>query len=153
MKGQADARSVEQTWGVGRIESIRKISDTFSIEHHNAMGFRGVQTIARFANASRNHWGIENGLHWTLDVVFREEHCHVRKGHAARNFSVLRKFPLATLRQEEEAKMGLHRRRVHTDRHPEYRECLIRRAFAQNGSEDNHAICVSDCPVPDKFSE
>ena len=77
-----------------------------------------------------------HGLHWTLDMVFREDHCRVRKGHAARNFSVLRKFALATLRQEEEAKMGLRRRRVHADRHPEYRESLIRRAFSQNGSEN-----------------
>lgn len=121
--------------GVGRIESIREIGDTVSVEHHYAIGSRGVQTVARFANASRNHWGIENGLHWTLDVVFREDHCRVRKGHAARNFSVLRKFALATLRPEEEVKMGLRRRRVHADRHPEYRESLIRRAFSQNGSE------------------
>jgi hypothetical protein len=33
-----------------------------------------------FANASRNHWGIENGFHWTLDVVFREDLCRARKG-------------------------------------------------------------------------
>ena len=77
-----------------------------------------------------------HGLHWTLDVVFREDHCRARKGHSARNFSVLRKFALAPLRKDEASKMGLRRRRVHADRHQDYRESLISLAFSATASED-----------------
>ena len=43
----------------------------------------------RFAEAVRDHWGIENRLHWQLDVTFQEDQCRVRKGHADANFSIL----------------------------------------------------------------
>ncbi|WP_353740175.1 ISAs1 family transposase [Desulfotignum balticum] len=42
-------------------------------------------------NAIREHWGIENGLHWCLDISFREDHCRVRKGHAHENFDMAMK--------------------------------------------------------------
>ncbi len=133
-------KPMRQAWkklgGVGMIESVREIGNTVHTEHRYAIGSSGVQTVAMFANASRNHWGIENGLHWTIDVVFREDHCRARKGHSARNFSVLRKFALATLRKDEDSKMGLRRRRVHADRHRDYRESLISLAFSATASED-----------------
>ena len=40
--------------------------------------------------ASRSHWGIENQLHWVLDVAVREDDCRVRAGYAAENFAVIR---------------------------------------------------------------
>ena len=42
----------------------------------------------------RNHWGIENSLHWVLDVTYQEDSCRVRSGHAASNLSTLRKWTL-----------------------------------------------------------
>ena len=45
----------------------------------------------RFAEAVRGHWGIENQLHWQLDVTFQEDQCRIRKGHADTNFSTLRR--------------------------------------------------------------
>jgi predicted transposase YbfD/YdcC len=45
----------------------------------------------RFADAVRGHWGIENSLHWQLDVTFQEDQCRVRKGHADANLSLLRR--------------------------------------------------------------
>ncbi|MEM5838750.1 ISAs1 family transposase, partial [Pediococcus acidilactici] len=53
-----------------------------------------------FAHYIRAHWGIENQLHWCLDVVFAEDACRIRKNHAPRNFSLLRRLALNLLRQE-----------------------------------------------------
>jgi len=67
---------------------------------------------ARIAAAVRSHWGIENGLHWALDVAFREDDCRVRAGHAAENLAVLRRIALNLLRRERTAKVGLKARRL-----------------------------------------
>jgi predicted transposase YbfD/YdcC len=40
----------------------------------------------RAAALVRGHWGVENSLHWVMDMVFRDDHCRVRTGHAAENF-------------------------------------------------------------------
>ena len=58
----------------------------------------------------RAHWGIENGLHWVLDVAFREDDCRVRAGHAAENFAVLRHFTLNLLKKAK-SKVGIKIRR------------------------------------------
>lgn len=48
----------------------------------------------------RAHWGIENSLHWTLDVVFREDECRVRTGNGAENFSLMRHLIAGVLKVE-----------------------------------------------------
>ena len=54
----------------------------------------------RFAAAVRGHWGIENRLHWQLDVTFQEDQCRLRQGHADANFSILRRTALSLLKNE-----------------------------------------------------
>jgi predicted transposase YbfD/YdcC len=66
----------------------------------------------RFASAVRAHWGIENQLHWQLDVTFQEDQSRVRKGHADANFSVLRRTALSMLKQESTAKVGIKNKRL-----------------------------------------
>lgn len=61
----------------------------------------------RFASAIRQHWGIENSLHWTLDVTFAEDACRVRSLHAPQNLALLRRFALNTLNQELTFKRSL----------------------------------------------
>ena len=51
-------------------------------------------SIERFAYASRGHWGVENKLHWSLDVIFHEDDSRIRKGHAPENMTVIRKIAL-----------------------------------------------------------
>lgn len=60
----------------------------------------------------RGHWGIENGLHWVLDMVFDEDHSRIRDRRAAQNFALLRKLALALLKREPvHAKKSIARKR------------------------------------------
>jgi predicted transposase YbfD/YdcC len=58
----------------------------------------------RLLRAVRGHWGIENKVHWVLDIAFREDDCRIRKGNGAENFAVLRHIALNLLRRETSAK-------------------------------------------------
>ena len=59
----------------------------------------------------RQHWQVENGLHWRLDVIFREDHQRARTGYAATNLSLLRKMALNLLLQAARPQ-GLSARRL-----------------------------------------
>ena len=65
-----------------------------------------------FGNAVRAHWGIENSVHWVLDVAFREDHHRARIENIAEVFSVLRKVALNLLKQEKTAKVGIENKRL-----------------------------------------
>ena len=60
-----------------------------------------------FRKLVRRHWGVENRLHWVLDVVFLEDQCRARTGHAPENCSTLRKIALALLRRNAIGGMGV----------------------------------------------
>jgi predicted transposase YbfD/YdcC len=67
---------------------------------------------AVLGNAVRGHWGIENRLHWVLDIAFREDESRVRQGHASQNLALVRRFALNLLRQETTTKMGTKAKRL-----------------------------------------
>ena len=101
------------------IERQREISGAVSIERAFYIGSKGVTTAESFAKAVRSHWGIENRLHWVLDVTFLEDDCRVRKDHAPHNFAALLKFALALLRQDPQyPKRSLRSRRKTAERLP-----------------------------------
>jgi len=64
----------------------------------------------RILHAARTHWQIENTLHWSLDVTFREDDCRIRDENAAVNFSWLRKFALGLLKNESSFKASIRRK-------------------------------------------
>lgn len=66
----------------------------------------------RFAAAVRGHWGIENRLHWQLDVTFQEDQSRVRMGHADANLSLLRRTALSMLMNEMNEKVGIKNKRL-----------------------------------------
>lgn len=63
-------------------------------------------------DATRAHWQIENGLHWVLDIAFREDESRIRKDHGAQNFATLRHIALNLLKQEKTAKVGIKNKRL-----------------------------------------
>lgn len=65
----------------------------------------------RLLSAVREHWGIENSVHWTLDVAFDEDNSRVRTGNAAENFSTLRRMALNMLKRESTSKGGVAAKR------------------------------------------
>lgn len=67
---------------------------------------------ATIAKSIRAHWGIENSLHWCLDISFREDHCRVRKDHAPENMAILRRMALNLLKQENTLKGGIQTKRL-----------------------------------------
>lgn len=66
----------------------------------------------RFGEAVRAHWGIENQVHWLLDVAFHEDECRVREGQAAENFAVLRRIALHLLKQDATTRCGIKGKRL-----------------------------------------
>ena len=62
--------------------------------------------------AVRSHWGIENSLHWVLDIAFREDECRIRRDHAPENFAILRRAALSLLKQEKSTRLGVHAKRL-----------------------------------------
>ena len=63
-----------------------------------------------FASRIRGHWGIENKLHWHLDVTFKEDQCRVRTKNGAVNLSIIRKFAMELLKKQTD-RLSLKRRR------------------------------------------
>jgi len=78
-----------------------------------------------FGNAVRGHWGIENKLHWSLDVTFREDGSRIRKESTPDNFAVIRHICMNLLKQEETFKRGLQGKRYRAAMDMEYREMLL----------------------------
>ncbi|WP_319559470.1 ISAs1 family transposase [Marispirochaeta sp.] len=65
----------------------------------------------RFAHAVRSHWSVENTLHWTLDMTFREDDSRMREGYSAENFAMMRRLALSLMKRDKNSKRSLKRRR------------------------------------------
>lgn len=68
-------------------------------------------TAHKAAKAVRSHWLVENALHWTLDVVFRDDQSRLRRGHGAQNMAVVRHFAINLVRGIVDKRSIKHRRK------------------------------------------
>lgn len=75
---------------------------------------------AQIADLIRNHWSIENGPHWSLDVAFNEDQSRVRKDHADQNLAVLRRIALGLLRRDKSVKVGAKNKRLKASRNRDH---------------------------------
>lgn len=66
----------------------------------------------RILQAKRSYWGIENSLHWVLDLAFNEDRSRVRKDHAPENLAVMRHMAVNLLKQEQSVKVGIRAKRM-----------------------------------------
>jgi predicted transposase YbfD/YdcC len=71
-----------------------------------------IRSATAFVTMIRQHWDIENKLHWSLDVTFNEDRCRIRKDHAAENMVALRHIALNLLRQEHAHRLSLRQKRL-----------------------------------------
>ena len=102
----ADLAQWEGLQSVGLVEAIREVGGQRTVERRYYLSSLpwDVQTFAR---AVRGHWGVENKLHWVLDVCFREDQSRARAGFAAENLATLRRLALNLLKQENTKKRGI----------------------------------------------
>ena len=102
----ADLAKWEGLRSVGMVESTREIQGKQTIERRYYLSSM-LLNVETFARAVRGHWGVENKLHWVLDVQFREDQSRARAGYAAENLATLRRLALNVLRKETTKKRGI----------------------------------------------
>lgn len=92
-----------------RVESTREKNGKISVESRYYISSLKPDA-KKLGEAVRQHWSIENNLHWCLDVIFNEDQSRIRTGHAPENIALLRRFVLSLLNKETTFKGGLRRK-------------------------------------------
>lgn len=89
------------------VESVRQVGPAEpTVERRYYLSSLAVD-VEKFARAVRGHWGVENSLHWCLDVQLGEDQSRARTGHAAENLATLRRLALNLLKRDKTKKRGL----------------------------------------------
>ena len=93
------------------IEAERFVGDSLSVETRYYLS--SLPNDAKLLNeAARSHWGVENSLHWVLDVTFHEDSSRIKKENAPENFGLIRRLALCLLKRERTSKRGIKGKRL-----------------------------------------
>ena len=112
---------------VAMVRRTRQVGDKISTEDSYSLSSLALSVGAQaLATAVRSHWSVENELHWSLDVGFREDACQVRKDNAPANLACLRRMALTQLKQETGKKLGIQGKRRRAGWDSEYLETVLR---------------------------
>lgn len=99
---------------IGRVTSKRQIGDKITCETRyfiTSLHTSENLSARRFAKAMRGHWGIENSLHWVLDMSFNEDASRARRANTQENMCILRKIALTLIKQDETKKASIRSKR------------------------------------------
>ncbi len=94
------------------VEATRTLNGKTSTECRHFISSHSGQQAQKQATLIRNHWRVENQLHWTLDVSFNEDQCRVRMANAAENLARIRRISLILLKNEKTCKLGIKSKRA-----------------------------------------
>ena len=83
-----------------------------SVETRYFISSVSADRVEKISTAIRTHWGIENQLHWSLDMSFDEDHSRARVGNSAANLSAIRHVALNLIKNEKTAKVGVKIKRL-----------------------------------------
>jgi predicted transposase YbfD/YdcC len=138
--GRIEKREVKAIGNLDWLESRRSWSGLKTILQYRCTRTENGQTsivdryyissfdtsAEQFAYLLRNHWSIENRLHWMLDVVFREDDARAKKNHSPLNLNILRKTALACLkRTPAEKRASIHRKMLRASLNPDFLHCAL----------------------------
>lgn len=100
----------ESVYSVGKVDSVRTLNGKTTLETRYYISSL-PNDAKHFSECVRSHWGIENSLHWILDVQFNEDNSRIRKDNSPENFAVLRHIAYSLLGQEKSLKFGIKSKR------------------------------------------
>jgi predicted transposase YbfD/YdcC len=126
---------------IGMVEAERHMGDHISVERRYYLSSLPPD-VTQFVNAVRGHWGIENSLHWVLDVAFREDESRIRNGFAPANFAVLRHLAVNVLRQDTRCSHGIATKRLKAGWDNAYLTHLLAQAGGETRSEPTRSSAL-----------
>jgi predicted transposase YbfD/YdcC len=124
-EGVRDAGLWKDLGALCMVVSERAVGEKSSLEARYYIG-SPAGPAEEYAGAIRGHGGIENSLHWVLDVTFREDASRVRAGHAAENLARLRRIAVSLLRNETSCDRSIHGKRLKAGRDDDYLLRILR---------------------------
>ena len=114
-----DKEQWEGLKSIGMVESIRETKGAATRERR--LYITSLKCDAKkFGEAVRSHWGIENSVHWVLDIAFREDESRIRAGHAPENLAALRHIALNLLKKNKSFKGSIKTKRLNAAMDVEY---------------------------------
>lgn len=111
-----------------KVRSERYVGDKHSVEdRYFIASYR--ERAAHILQHTREHWCIENSLHWVLDIAFREDDSRIRKGNGPQNFAILRHIALNLIKQNSDSKLGVKNRRLRAGWNNDYLMAILKPLF------------------------